>query len=83
MRFCRQVRPHVEADLMRVWSDTAATKEHKKRDEKYINIQQPLYDTPGTSATSVRRRVFKAVLVACLQRRLSFFLRFYTEPGFG
>jgi len=38
-----QVRPHVEGDLLRLWSDTVAWQARQKPEE-FMNIQQPLYD---------------------------------------
>ena len=38
-----QVRPHVEGDLLRLWSDTAAWQARQKPEE-FMNIQQPLFD---------------------------------------
>ena len=47
-----QVRPHVEGDLLRLWSDTAAWQARQKPEE-FMNIQQPLFDINTFTANQV------------------------------
>ena len=51
--FILQVRPHVEGDLLRLWSDTKTWQAHTKNKEEFINIQQPLYQVNTFTAKQV------------------------------
>jgi len=48
-----QVRPHVDADLMRLWSDTEAWQARMKDEEEFINIQRPLFEINTFSTKKV------------------------------
>ena len=48
-----QVRPHVDADLMRLWSDTECRQARLKGEDEDINIQKPLYQLNTFSSNKV------------------------------
>merc|ERR1712150_25257 len=48
-----KVRPHVEGDLLRLWSDTEAVKQRLKPDEEYQQINQPLYQVNSYTAKQI------------------------------
>ena len=60
-----QVRVIAESDPERMMSDTVAWQAHQ-RDEETVNIQKPLFNIPGFTATQVQGYTWCIISFTCM-----------------